>query len=294
MAIGHLLGPSGLRTARRLIPVSLKAQLSKFVVSSSPLSGTTIVAGDGHKFLAIDEPVFLHLRMEGYYERALSDITRRVLRPGDTAIDIGANFGWYTMLMCRAVGEAGFVHAVEPNPKMLPVLKRNIELNGYSNRVKLLEGGLGESRTESVLLAESSQSAVGYVRPKGADDDGRAERHSIQVYAMNDVFGHLADSVVLVKMDVEGFEPQVMGGGGKIFGGESPPVLQIEFNVEALKRQGTDIAAFAAKLNALPMKKFSGVSGALVPMDRIDPEANCDIFLFPARGKFSDRLAQCL
>jgi hypothetical protein len=65
----------------------------------------------------------------GDYEPTLTRALRRLVRPGATVFDIGANFGWYTCLLARAVGSEGHVHAFEPVPSITALARETIELN---------------------------------------------------------------------------------------------------------------------------------------------------------------------
>ena len=69
----------------------------------------------------------------GDLDRKLTGIMRRIVRPGDRVLDIGANLGIVTLPMAMAVGERGAVHAFEPNPVMQEHLERSLRRNGLNN-----------------------------------------------------------------------------------------------------------------------------------------------------------------
>ncbi len=69
----------------------------------------------------------------GEWERAETATIRSLLRPGDTFIDVGANFGWYTVIASDVVGNDGRVIAFEPAPAALALLRHNIQANGCEN-----------------------------------------------------------------------------------------------------------------------------------------------------------------
>ncbi|MBN1867362.1 FkbM family methyltransferase [Candidatus Sumerlaeota bacterium] len=79
----------------------------------------------------------------GTFESKETEFVRGLVKPGQVCLDVGANFGWYTVLLSRNVGPAGAVHAFEPLPSTLEVLERNIELNGCRN-VTVTQAALDE------------------------------------------------------------------------------------------------------------------------------------------------------
>src|SRR5262249_7878864 len=58
-----------------------------------------------------------HVLLDGFWEMWLTIFFARQVKPGMTVIDVGANFGYYTLLFGSLVGDEGRVYAVEPNPR---------------------------------------------------------------------------------------------------------------------------------------------------------------------------------
>lgn len=63
----------------------------------------------------------------------------RVLRPGMRCLDLGANVGYFTLLMADAVGPSGRVAAVEANPRLADLLGRTVDVNGFGDRVTVTQ-----------------------------------------------------------------------------------------------------------------------------------------------------------
>ena len=76
-------------------------------------------------------PRFIH--MFGVWEPNLTDWIARRLSLGDVFVDVGANIGYFSVLASKLVGPAGRVVAIEPSPHVLPLLERNLALNGCDN-----------------------------------------------------------------------------------------------------------------------------------------------------------------
>src|SRR5580704_18481859 len=77
-----------------------------------------------------------HVMLDGYWEIWLTLFFARLLKPGMTVFDVGANFGYYTVLFGQAVGATGQVVAIEPVPATASVLRRTIALNGLSSHTR--------------------------------------------------------------------------------------------------------------------------------------------------------------
>ena len=144
---------------------------------------------------------------------------------GATAIDIGANLGYYTRPLSAIVGDAGHVYAVEPVPVIFEVLKRNVA--GRKN-VTLLNYALGnEERT--IEMANDSVAAAGYFgtgRNFVSDGElsGEAIKFSAEMRRGSELFANL-ERVDFIKCDIEGYERVVIPEMRAIIEHHHPTVL---------------------------------------------------------------------
>jgi FkbM family methyltransferase len=291
LGIARNIGSPGLNAVRRILPVSVKLALSHMVTNNVQLDEPFIVAGNGLKFVPIKDTVFLHVRMEGYYEKGISDITSKIIRTGDTVIDIGANFGWYTSLLCKGVGPTGSVHCFEPNANMFPVLKRNIELNQFEDRAIAMQIGIGSEKTSARLAAAEGELGLGHIVNEAEVISTQAnDIQVIQIDTLDSLFASRIDRISFIKIDVEGFEPFVIKGGRTVLETANPPVLQVEFNSDALRLHGNEVSrTFVDYLNGMDADIFAGQSGTLTRIDTVTLEENNDLFIFPRKGRFAGR-----
>ncbi|MGC1301283.1 MAG: FkbM family methyltransferase [Caulobacteraceae bacterium] len=72
-----------------------------------------------------------HLILDGYWEMWVTEVMARRVRPGMTVADVGANVGYFTLLLADLVGPGGAVHAFEPNPGIVELLRQNLAVNGF-------------------------------------------------------------------------------------------------------------------------------------------------------------------
>ncbi len=142
------------------------------------------------------------------------------LRPGDGFVDVGANVGVYTILTAGVAGVR--VDAIEPIPSTFGKLRRNVVYNGLTDRVVLHNVGVG-NREEKLYFSEALD-AVNHV--VGPDYAGR--KIQVPVTTLNRL---LADQpVTALKIDVEGFEANVINGAAEILKRPELNVLIMETN----------------------------------------------------------------
>lgn len=165
----------------------------------------------GHKIFVDTRDVSIapHLLWEGRWEPWIDHHVLHAVQPGMTVWDVGASFGYYTLLMAEKVGPDGHVHAFEPNPSMTALLKQSVAVNGFNPRVTIHQFALGAE--DGVLRLHVDQESVGgaFLSP----DEASSGTTPVPV-AVRRLDGLLsADHTVdFLKVDVEGFEASVMAG----------------------------------------------------------------------------------
>jgi FkbM family methyltransferase len=208
--------------------------------------GEVCLARDGSLFLTkLALPLGWHIGFFGSYEPELRDIMRAVLRAGGTAIDVGANAGWHTLLMARLVGPGGRVLAVEPNPSVREHLMRNLAINGLTH-----------VEVDGVALAEA-QGMLNFVAPP-ADDPASASGHVVSsgaaahetIRVAASTLDALAaekklDRIDLLKIDAEGFEWPILQGAERSIVRFRPCIL-FEFD-RAYAARGSDSGSLFAE-----------------------------------------------
>ena len=149
----------------------------------------------------------------------------QLVKRGDTAIDIGANLGYYTRPLADIVGAEGRVYAVEPVPVIFDVLKRNVA--GYKN-VTLLNYALG-SEERTIEMANDSVAAAGYFGTgrnfvNDGELSGEAIRFTAQMVRGSRLFAEVG-KIDFIKCDIEGYERVVIPELRPIIEQHHPTVL---------------------------------------------------------------------
>jgi len=131
---------------------------------------------------------------------------KRLARPGDCVIDIGANLGLVTIFMSKCVGANGRVLSFEPNPELHCQLSSTIAHNG-ANNVSLFPVALGD--TSSTLTLSVPEGNVGAASLKRMSP---GKTYSVSVQRLDDVLAGQPMIPSLIKIDVEGSEWEVLRG----------------------------------------------------------------------------------
>ena len=165
------------------------------------------------KYIMFVEPedcgITPHLALNGCWEPWITLALARLVRPSWRCVDIGANVGYYTLLLADAVGAEGRVLAVEPNPTVARWLALNVEVNGFSGSVDIERCVAAEDNRESIdLFVERSRPGSATT---GAIRDPLAERISVRSSSLDEMTSNWP-RVDLVKIDAEGAEPSIWKG----------------------------------------------------------------------------------
>jgi FkbM family methyltransferase len=171
--------------------------------------------------------------LTGRAEPNVQETLVSVLRPGDVVYDVGANVGFFTMLCARLVGPEGRVYAFEPMPANAAALRHNLALNGLDN-VEVVEAAASDVNGTATLLV-SRWSAFHRLEGEGFRSRTWQDETTLEVRTMRlDEFATRPGvrPPRLVKMDVEGAEPEVIHGLEGLLTGEAKPLVLCELHGE--------------------------------------------------------------
>ncbi|MDK2412419.1 FkbM family methyltransferase [Aphanizomenon sp. PH219] len=172
----------------------------------------------------------------GVYEPIESYLFTKMLKPGMTVIDAGANVGQYSLLASNLVGANGSVHSFEPVPKTFAILNNNVVNNKISN-IYLNQAALwNESKRIKLSLDKQMSDNIGSYT-MGINDSFTEEVESISISLDEYVASKSIKKVDLIKMDIEGAEfCALLGMKGMIE--RDYPIILAEINRIALQKLG--------------------------------------------------------
>lgn len=161
----------------------------------------------------------------GVYDPVTVGLLRRLLRPGDVYVDVGANLGLFVLIAARQVGAAGRVVAFEPNPEIVIRLQENIALNALPNVTVVPKACWHCSGAASLFgFADGN---VGEASMGQRSDKQVGREFTIETVRLDDV---VTGPVRMLKLDVEGAEAGALAGAERLFRSRQPPHLLLELN----------------------------------------------------------------
>jgi FkbM family methyltransferase len=244
--VGWRRRPYGLMSLKMLreTPREAREAAIRRLCSAVPMTGGVVLCRVlGRYKMLVDEGDFglaPHLLLEGCWESWVTEVVLDCARPGMVAVDVGANLGYFTLLLAECVGAAGHVHAFEPNPRMLELAGRSAALNGLRGQITLHGSPLGARDGAAVRLIVPANAPMNAHLAAAAEDDPMALRTS----TLDGLLG--AGRVDLVKIDAEGAEYAIWRGMQEIVGRGEAMTILLEFTPERI----VDPAGFLAELAA--------------------------------------------
>jgi len=206
-----------------------------------------------------DKGLSTHLLLDGFWEMWVTEIIARLVRPGMVVADIGANLGYYTLMMGDLVGPKGHVHAFEPNPPIARRLRNSVGMNAGHQRTTVHEVALtdydGTAALYSPPLEPKNASIVG-----GAGRPGNVAVPARKLDSIENI-----DRLDFVKIDAEGAEETIWRGMERHLRADRPPTILMEYAGDRLSDPGAfidNIVGLGFQLNLIRH------DGRTVPIDK--------------------------
>ena len=200
----------------------------------------------------------------GSYEPDETKYLRRVIGCDAVCVDVGANVGYFTMLMAQAAS-GGSVHAFEPIPLNAALLRASIELNGFKN-IRLNQSAVGDSEGV-VSFSQSSDSAYSSIH----DTERKPLDRTFDVPVIT-LDGYLdregIERVDVLKADVEGAEGLVVAGAARLLSDERrrPQVIMLELFDQNLQAFDSSVKIVTENMETFGYKPFIvNEEGEMVP-----------------------------
>jgi FkbM family methyltransferase len=199
-----------------------------------------------------------HLILDGVWEEWTEAVLRQLLKPGMTVIEAGANVGYFSLVMARAVGATGRVISFECDPGLAALARDNVEINGLHRIATIEERALGE-RVGHVTFYTTDRHRGGGSLIAGLEQipHNATDQRSAMEVEMTTIDASMKEAGVLpdlLKLDAEGAEPAILRGGVALLDSDRPLTVVMEFFPRFVREAGDDPAAL---LGFLESKRFA-------------------------------------
>ncbi len=205
----------------------------KLLLDAMPADVVTMTLKYGDHVVTIHprETIGRRIFTDGHYDRdrvetllEILEVERLIPEGGMNIVEIGANIGTQALYFCLS-GRAARVLAIEPDPRNLPLLRRNIDENGMATRIKVVDCAIGIAERKGLLYRSAGNYGASSLFPRegGLDSVPVAIRPLSDVLAEN---GIAEDTVDLIWMDIEGAEPEACASIGGLLQRQVPMVME--------------------------------------------------------------------
>ncbi|MFN3188083.1 MAG: FkbM family methyltransferase [Candidatus Paceibacteria bacterium] len=179
----------------------------------------------------VDEYISLHK----VWETHIGNILCSELHSNDVFIDVGANIGYFSLMASSIVGERGRVLSFEPLDNLFNQLSKSIELNSFNN-IKLIKKACGNSIEEAVIGI--SQKNIG--GSSIVNIDTFTQKQKISITTLDIELENVIDKLDFIKIDVEGYEYEVLLGANNLITKFKPKIL-LEFSPSIYLHKNEDL-----------------------------------------------------
>ena len=158
-----------------------------------------------------DAGISKQLYLTGVHEANSTRQFREEVRPGMVLLEVGANIGYYALIATQHIRPGGRIVALEPSPVSLRSLQENLKLNNVEDMVDVYPFAAGSQSGHLPFYMVSKRNLSGFINREGPGIDLISEI-TVKVVPVDDVLRKLDVTIDYFRMDIEGFEVEVVKG----------------------------------------------------------------------------------
>jgi FkbM family methyltransferase len=194
--------------------------------------------------IVLPEVISEQIHSYGLFDDVVTWMAICAIEPGDKVFDVGAHFGYFTLLFAALSGRDGSVHSFEPTPSTFRVLASNAAGDG---RIHLLNAAAGSAPGRLVI----ADHGIRYSAWNTLAADGRLDRSAagaqpagveVEVQTLDAVSEASGVTPQFIKIDAENFEPEVLRGAARLVGAARPTLL-LEAGSERMAEVASSLAS---------------------------------------------------
>lgn len=220
-----------------------------------------------------------HIFKKGIYEECLTNflLKKLKLKEEDIIFDIGANIGWYSVLLDQISPNSARIYAFEPDPLNFSLLKNNIKLNG-AQKVSPFQQAVSDTKgTQTLYLYPSKNQGRHSLLPINSDKQVQVSTIMLDDFIHNN---HLnVANLKFIKIDVEGYEYFALKGAKKALA--QVPYILSEYSPNYMKKGAISPERLLDLLYSYSFTPHLIENGKTTPVSREDilsEERNINLF----------------
>jgi len=212
------------------------------------MSRAEMVEHDGHTIF-LDDRDSLRLSVRGYFEPFQTELVKSMVKPRAIVVDVGANIGYYTLILARLVGPEGRVFAFEPDPENFALLKKNIETNGYDNVILVQKAVSNVTGPMKLFKEKTKNTSASIWQMPHSRSQVTIEATTLDDFL--DAYPEYAESISLIKMDIEGAEGLALQGMIRTLERNRSVAITSEIHGVGLEACGTPVGEYIRRWQEL-------------------------------------------
>lgn len=177
---------------------------------------------------SLDVSLTPHLCLNGYWESWITQAMIRVLRKGFYCLDIGANCGYYSLIMADIVSESGRIMAVEANPRLSSLLEQTLAVNGFTGNSQVLQKAVSDTGGQKVNLMIPKNGCLGNATICETIESSGNNAVEVETVTVDELTQDWS-RVDLIKIDAEGAEDAIWGGMQNTINKNKDIIIIMEF-----------------------------------------------------------------
>ena len=195
------------------------------------------IADNGREFFHVRKhSIDLHI-ISGFYEYKVMKVFEKLAKDSKVIVDVGANIGKYTILAGKTNPTAKVI-AIEPEKENCKLLNKNIILNDLE--ISVIEEAVGNKEGEMKMYLNNINNRGHSLSEKFVNETKeRKKKYDSSIQVKVNTLDNLFESIDLLKIDIEGFELEVLEGSKRLLAEKKIKKMIIEiddFNLESIKK----------------------------------------------------------
>lgn len=217
-----------------------------------------------------------HYLYFGFEDNAHKNLMSLV-KKDDVVLDIGTNYGTTILQFAKLTGDNGKCFGFEPDPLNFNICQKNLSLNSFEN-ISVENLGLGNETAELFLVVDTVTNRGGN---RISEDIEGKENYKVKIIRIDDWINDKGiNKIDLVKIDVEGFETNVLKGGIETWK-KLRPILFIELDDDNLRQQNSSAKELVGLVEKLGYSIKKAGTNEIVTSEKIFTKCHYDIVCYP-------------